>query len=89
MRCARDVKLEPVITFYGLKRGDMKDFLRAQPIFGCDGRQIIFIAKVAVPLAESVADLGNHHPQFVLRIQAEPKAHGIKHMTEHPWLRQK
>ena len=67
----------------------MKDFLSAHCVFGRDGGQIIFVAQVAMPLAEGVADLSNHHPQFVLRIETEPETHWIEHMTEQARLCQK
>ena len=77
-----NVKLESIITIDRLERRDMEDFLSAHDVFGCDGRQIIFVAQVAVSLAEGIADLRNHHPQRVLRIHAEPEAHWIEHVAE-------
>ena len=84
-----NVKAEPIAPLHRLKRRDVKDLLRGQVIFGGDRTVISAMHQIGMPITKGVRHLGNHHPQAVRRVMAQPERHRVEHMAQKPRLGQK
>ena len=60
-----------------------------EPILRQNRPQVRVMAKIRMPVAVGIGDLGNHRNQRVVRPAAKPEADGVKDMTQHTRLRQK
>ena len=80
-----DIKAELIPAFHRLKRRDVEDLLRSQPVLTRDRGQIIAVAQIGMTVAKGVRHLGNHHAQ-ALGILTKPEGHRVEHMAQQPRL---
>jgi hypothetical protein len=77
-----DVETEPVAARDGLKRRDVEYLLRQGGILGRQGQAVFAVAKIAMPVAHGVADLGDHGIERIARAKAQPERHRVEHMAK-------
>jgi len=82
------VEAEGVAALHRLKRGDVKDLARGEPVGRADGPQVVVVDQVTVPVAEGVVDLRDHGAEPLFGVVAEPEAHRVEDVPHHPRLRQ-